>query len=224
MTAAYISEKQDTSLKPRISFDKLFWVFVIGCISGVIVEGLFCLIQKGHWESHVVSVWGWFNLLYGAGAVGFYVGAAKMCKKPIWLQVFIMTMTATLIELICGMILKYGIGMKAWDYSNQFLNLDGLICPSFMLVWAAMALTVCILFRFFDSFLARLEQRKIHIFAVLFSIILCLNFIMTAFSIVRWSERHYGLPNCSLIDTILDTAADDNWMGERFIEWRFIDE
>ena len=41
----------------------------------MIIEGIFCLVTKGHWESHVVSVFGAFNVLYGFGAVLLYAGA-----------------------------------------------------------------------------------------------------------------------------------------------------
>lgn len=55
-----------------ITYDKLFWLYLTGCIAGVIIEGVFCLVTKGHWESHVVSVFGAFNVLYGFGAVLLY--------------------------------------------------------------------------------------------------------------------------------------------------------
>lgn len=66
----------------QLTYDKLFWLFIAGSILGVIIEGVFCQIAKGHWESHVVSVYGSFNILYGAAAVLFYVAADKLDCKP----------------------------------------------------------------------------------------------------------------------------------------------
>lgn len=38
-------------------YDRLFIIFMIGNILGVLLEGTFCFITKGHWESHVVTYW-----------------------------------------------------------------------------------------------------------------------------------------------------------------------
>ena len=103
-----------------ITYDKMFWLFMSGSIAGVIVEGVFCLITKGHWESHVVSAFGAFNILYGFGAVLFYVGAVKLKNRPVAFRVITMALTATMLELICGLFLKYGLGMRAWNYENSF--------------------------------------------------------------------------------------------------------
>ena len=64
--------KSTESIQGKITYDKLFWLFMAGSLMGVLIEGLFCLIRKGQWESHVVTVFGPFNALYGAGAVLFF--------------------------------------------------------------------------------------------------------------------------------------------------------
>ena len=64
-----------------ITYRKLFWLFLIGSVTGVVLEGLFCLVSKGAWETHVVSVYLPLNPLYGIGAV-------KLQKKNIWCRVF----------------------------------------------------------------------------------------------------------------------------------------
>lgn len=79
-----------------ITYDKLFWLYLTGCIAGVIIEGVFCLVTKGHWESHVVSVFGAFNVLYGFGAVLLYAGAIKLKDKNIFVRVVLVTMIATI--------------------------------------------------------------------------------------------------------------------------------
>lgn len=49
--------KQNTVTKP-IAYENMFWLFMIGSVLGVILEGIWCLIRTGHWETHVVSMWG----------------------------------------------------------------------------------------------------------------------------------------------------------------------
>ena len=70
-----------------ITYAKLFWLFLVGSVVGVIIEGLFCLIAKGHWETHVVSILAPYNILYGMGLVVFYIGAVKLQHKPLAVQI-----------------------------------------------------------------------------------------------------------------------------------------
>lgn len=62
-------EKQEAHFAQGITFYKLFWVFFIGCFAGVVLETLYCLIQRGHYESRVGLIYGPFNLVYGIGAL-----------------------------------------------------------------------------------------------------------------------------------------------------------
>ncbi len=96
-----------------ITYTKLFCLFLAGSVLGVLIEGIFCLISKGHWETHVVSVIAPYNILYGLGAVLFYVGAVKLQHKPLAVQIAIMTFLGTVLELVCGLLLRYGLGMRA---------------------------------------------------------------------------------------------------------------
>lgn len=46
--------------------------------------------------------------------------------------------TVTAIEYIAGLIFIKGMGVKLWDYSNEWGNIDGLICPTYMLLWGVL--------------------------------------------------------------------------------------
>lgn len=46
---------------------------------------------------------------------------------------------ATLLELIYGLISKYQWGYTMWDYSDEWLNFMGIICPKFSLCWTLLS-------------------------------------------------------------------------------------
>lgn len=46
-----------------------------------------------------------------------------------------MMITVTAIEYIAGIIFIKGMGVKLWDYSDRWGNVDGLICPLYMVLW-----------------------------------------------------------------------------------------
>ncbi|MBQ6381126.1 MAG: putative ABC transporter permease [Clostridia bacterium] len=216
--------KSTESIQGKITYDKLFWLFMAGSLTGVVLEGLFCLILKGHWESHVVTILGPFNALYGAGAVLFYSVAALLKDKNIVLKVALITAIATVLELLCGILLADGLGMKAWDYSKVMFNYRGIICLSFSLGWGGAGLAFCLLFDKIDRLFCKLKGKKTHLLCIVLSVLMVINLCLTAVCIVRWSERHYHTATNSKLGKLVDEAAPDQWMQHRFIEWEFIDE
>ena len=88
-----------------------------------------------------------------------YVGAVRLQKKNIWCRVLYMTLGATVLELICGLLLRYGLGMKAWSYENSFMNYKGIICLGFSLAWGVAAFGFCKLYPYISKFLNRLKAK-----------------------------------------------------------------
>ena len=48
-----------------------------------------------------------------------------------------MSVSMTAIEYIAGIMSLKIMHVRLWDYSNQWGNIQGLICPQFSLIWAA---------------------------------------------------------------------------------------
>ncbi len=164
-------------------FDWLQHIFA-GSVVGIIMEGTFCLLTKGQWESHVVSVCLPFNALYGAGAALFYVGAVKLRKKNIWIRVPYMTIAATVLELLCGLLLKHGLGMRAWSYENSFLNYKGMICLGFSLVWGFAAFGFCKLYSpHINALLNKLKGRYWNCACTVLSIVMVIDISLAGISI-----------------------------------------
>lgn len=207
----------------KISYGKLFWLYLFGSVAGVLLEGLFCLVKKGRWESHVVSVFAPYNSLYGLGAILFYVGAVKLKDCRLIWRVLLMAALATVLELVCGLLLRYGLGMRAWNYQNLFLNYKGLICPLFSLGWAAAACVFCLLVEPIDRLLEKCTGKIAKTLCACLSVFIAVDLTLTGTAIVRWSDRHYGAPAENRLQTRIDEAFPDDWMQSRFIEWRFID-
>ena len=217
------TKHKDIIIEKTIVYTKIFSLFLVGSVIGVIVEGLFCLISNGHWETHVVSVLAPYNILYGLGMVLFYVGAAKLQHKPLTVQIIIMTIFATTLELLCGMFLRYGLGMRAWNYSNNFLNYKGIICLRFSATWGLAAFAFAKLFPCIDTLLNYCTGKPWRKICTVLSLVIVLDLLITGISIFRWSERHYGVPARTVIQKNLDIKAPDDWMQQRFVEWKFLD-
>ena len=55
------------------------------------------------------------------------------------------------------------------------------------------------------------------------SVLLVINFTLTAVALTRWSGRHYGVAPGSAFTAMIDRRANDQWMEHRFVEWRFLE-
>ena len=73
----------------------------------------------------------------------------------------------TLIELIGGWIAVKLFHVRLWDYSNEWMNYEGLICPKFSLFWGLIcALYYFLLYPFFHSIAIRVVDQPLMILLV----------------------------------------------------------
>ncbi|GAE88640.1 putative ABC transporter permease [Acetivibrio straminisolvens] len=79
--------------------------------------------------------------IYGFGAL-FILGINAFIKPgtmPIYMSVVSAIVITTVLEYVTGYILEKFFNIKAWDYSNEELNLHGRICLKFSLLWGIFA-------------------------------------------------------------------------------------
>lgn len=111
----------------------LAFLFFIGSIMGWVLELFFRrIISNKEWINPGFLV-GPYLPLYGFGLCIFYL-LSQIHLDGI-LVILIMTISVTSIEYIAGIIFIKGMGVKLWDYSNNWGNVDGLICPLYMFFW-----------------------------------------------------------------------------------------
>lgn len=211
-----------TAVKPKITYAKLFWLFMVGSLIGVVMEGVYCVFVHGGWQTHVVSMWGPFCILYGIGAAGFYAGTVLLWKKNAICRFVFFAVVADLVELAAGLLLEFGLKMRAWDYTGQFLNFRGHISLPMTFAWGAIGTAFSYTVPLLERVFAHMEHYVWRILCVLLSLFMAANLLFTAFCIVRWKNRHFGVPPKNQIEQMIDERYDDEYMQKRFCEWRFL--
>lgn len=79
--------------------------------------------------------------LYGVGgSILYFLSGLKLrfCPNEVVRVILILLMAAavmTLIELVGGFISVRFFSVRLWDYSGEWMNFKGLICPKFSLFW-----------------------------------------------------------------------------------------
>jgi len=84
--------------------------------------------------------------LYGFSLCVLYLLAGLEGSLPIhtdWLRkttlFIIMALCITFVEYIAGLIFIKQLKIKLWDYSKEWGNIDGIICPRFSFFWAILS-------------------------------------------------------------------------------------
>ncbi len=118
----------------QIFFD-LLYLFAIGSILGWILE----IVYRSIVSKKIVNP-GFLNgpylPIYGFGVMSLYILCSL--KLPIWCLIVVCVVLMTLIEYIAGIIFIKGMGIKLWDYSKRWGNIQGIICPLFSAVWGVL--------------------------------------------------------------------------------------
>lgn len=214
-----------TQAHKHISYQTLFWLFITGSLFGVLLEGTFCYFNYGHWETHVVSIWGPFCILYGIAASLFYSGSAIMEGKGKIFKFACFAILADIVEYASGALLKYGLEMRAWNYEADFMNFDGLICLKMTIVWGLAGLIFSeYLFPKINILKGKFHSKKWRIACTALSTFMLINLSLTFMCIDRWAERHAEVPAQNRFDRIIDARYGDELMQSRFCEWSFIEK
>lgn len=122
-------------------FLSFMFIFFIGSILGWVLELLFRRIYNGSWVNPGFLI-GPYVPIYGFGicTITFLHIFLSNYDLNIFLTAIIMGIILTVIELVTGLIfITYG-KIKLWDYSNEWGNYKGIICPLFSLFWCICAL------------------------------------------------------------------------------------
>lgn len=128
-------------------FLTLAYLFFIGSVMGWILELLYRNLSKHNkkWINPGFCT-GPYVPLYGFGlCILFLLGSTEeqqLIASPFWnkaLTIVLMAAAMTLIEYVAGLFCLKVLKVRLWDYSSQWGNVQGIICPLFSLAWTVIA-------------------------------------------------------------------------------------
>lgn len=132
------------------------FLFFIGSVFGWVLELLFRrFISKNNPERKWINPGfcvGPYLPLYGTGLAFLYLIASlrkfiDLGSELADIIVLLLTMavTMTIIEYIAGLISLKGFHVRLWDYSDEWCNIQGIICPKFSLIWGVLGVAYYLL-------------------------------------------------------------------------------
>jgi len=127
-----ISENSSAS---HIDFYNLFWIFIIGCVLGVVSEILYSFANTGLIDYPKGVIYGPFNPVYGFGVVFLTLVLHPIFHKR-WYIIFILSMLiGGGFEFFSSCFQQFTTGTVSWQYQQLPLNLYGRTSLMFSFYW-----------------------------------------------------------------------------------------
>lgn len=128
-----------TLLVPKLSKQQMYVLyFFLYAFIGWTLETLYAIYELGGFHKRGF-LFGPICPLYGFGALILLIFLSNYKKNSIKLF-FIAAIVFSVFEYVVGYALDAMFGLKWWDYTNEFFNLNGRISIFFSVVWGIIAI------------------------------------------------------------------------------------
>ncbi len=218
-------EKQEAHFAQGMTFYKLFWVFFIGCFAGVVLETLYCLIQRGHYESRVGLIYGPFNLVYGIGALCLSGALYRFRNRG---RVFSFVggfVVGSVVEYACSWFQEVCFGSTSWDYSNMPYNLNGRICLLYSVFWGILGIFwIKDIYPRMAKWILKIPNKVGKPLTWALLVFMVFNSVMTLFTSLRWTARREGVEPRNAFEAYIDEHYPDERMQKIFANAEFTED
>lgn len=208
------------SFASGLNFYKLFWVFFCGSFLGVVLETIWCLITRGHFESRTGLIYGPFNLVYGFGALLMTVSLIWLSGKRD-LYIFLAgSVLGAAFEYLCSYVQQTLFGTVSWDYSQFPLNFHGRVNMLYSLFWGLLALLwVKDLYPFMSKWIERIPNSWGRSVTWILLVFMVFDTLISAVAVGRMSARNKGVPARNGVEQFLDVHYSDERLNRIYTIW-----
>jgi len=188
-----------------------FWVgmllyFYLFAIVGWVIEMIYLstsgrgLINSGFLQGPVCPA-------YAAGVLIIYPFTLLFMPLPFWLQAILYAGLATAVEYSAHMTLEKILGIRIWDYSDEFLNLHGRISLKYTIFWFVLVLILVLVWQpAAITFIEALSPETRHWAALIVGFLLVADYIFSAVMFSTMTKKIaricgiFGLPGPQMQD------------------------
>lgn len=210
---------RDPSGKGYIALDffNIFWLFMVGSVFGLIIETIYHFAIFGEYQDRAGILWGPFSPIYGCGAV-----ILTVCLNRLWrAHPLLIFCTSAVIggafEYAVSWFMEVAFGITAWDYTGQWLSIDGRTSGKYMFFWGLLGLLWIKLMLPKLLALINLIPWKIRysVTAVVL-VFMLVNATMTLMALDCWYGRVAGTAQDSPVAQFFAKHFDNEFMQHRF--------
>lgn len=202
-----------------LDFFNLFWIFVIACVLGDVIETVyhFAVVVPGEYQVRAGMLWGPFSPIYGFGAVLMTVALNRFHKAPLVVVFLVSAVIGGAFEYAVSRFLQFAFGVTAWDYTGTFLSIGGRTNFMFMCMWGALGV---VWIRLFLPIMLRLVNlipwKWRYTITTVCAALMIFDGAMTLFALDCWYSRLAGLPSDNALMQFCAEYFNNDWMADRF--------
>ena len=202
----------------QLSFAKLFWIFVVGSILGLLIEDVFHVLVYHEWESRAGLVWGPFSPLYGVGAVVLTVFLNRFYYTHTLIIFLIAMLLGSVMEYATSWLMEVLWGAIAWDYTGTFGSINGRTNFAFGVMWGLLGLVwVRTILPFIKRVFSHVDARSMlaRLVTAALSLFMALNIAVTLLALDREGQRAAGVPATTWEQRFFDEHFPDSYLQSR---------
>lgn len=195
----------------------LFWIFIIGCVFGWVVEVIFSFFKRGFFINHSAVVIGPFNMAYGLGALCLSIMLYKYQDKEWWKIFIIGFIGGSVLEYIMSWGMELVLGFTAWDYSRKPFNINGRICVRYSLFWGLLAIVwIKLIYPYLIKLIDKINVDVGKGVAIGLSIFLIFDCLLTGVAISRARDKEKGIDAKYRYEEILDKTFNKEYLKNMY--------
>ena len=213
----------------ELNFFNLFWVFVVCCFLGLIIETVyhFAVVVPGEIQDRAGLLFGPFSPIYGFGAVLMTVALNRFYKANPAIIFVVSAVIGGLFEAATSLFMELGFGAVAWDYSGSTIFglfpdpiaviFGGRTSALFMCMWGVLGfvwIKVCLPWML--KLINLIPWKVRYSFTTICAVLMLVNGVMTLEALDCWFERLSGIPQTTPIEQFYAERYDNDYMAHRF--------
>lgn len=107
----------------QLNFFNLFWVFMVCCILGLIIEVIYhmVVVDPGVYQDRAGLLFGPFSPIYGCGAVLLTIALNRFYKANPIIIFIVSAVIGGVFEAFVSWFMQTAFGAVAWDYTGMML-------------------------------------------------------------------------------------------------------
>ena len=198
-----------------ICFKKVFLLFMIGCVTGCLIEMINHFIHFGNIVSRSGLIYGPLNPVYGFGIVLFVLCFSKV-KNPIYIFIGGMFLGGGF-EYLCSLFQEKVFGTVSWDYSHQMFNIGGRTSLKYMIIWGVLALIIIkVIYPFLTNLIEKIPLNIGNSLTIVLTIFMIFNVCISTMACLRQTERSLGVKASNKLEVFLDKHYPDDRLNNIF--------
>lgn len=200
-----------------LNFFNIFWIFVVCCVIGLILETIYHFILFGGYEDRAGLLFGPFSPIYGFGAVLMTVALNRFHDKPIVVIFLVSAVIGGGFEYLTSWFMQFAFGIVAWDYTGTWLSIDGRTNGMFMIMWGILGVAwIKLLLPQMLKLVNLIPWNWRYAVTTIAATLMILDGVMTLMSLDCWYERESGRTPDTPVEQFFADHFGNDYMEHRF--------